>query len=112
MKLLRYGPLGQEKAGSARPRRQDPRPLRRGPRHRRRDAVAGLARPAAPARSGDTAAGLGLAAARPLRRRVSKIVAIGLNYRLHAAGGRHADPEGADFLHEGDVRRSAARTTT
>ena len=102
MKLLRYGPAGQEKPGIARPRRPHPRPLGRGQRHRRQRAVAGLARPAAPARPGEPAAGLGLAAHRRLRRR--RVEGAGDRPQLSPAraGGRHADPERADLLPQGD----------
>ena len=103
MKLLRYGPRGQEKPGLL-DRNGQIRDLSGAVGDiNGESAVAGLARPAAPARPGDPAAGLGLAAARAVRRR--RIEDRRDRAQLPAArrGGRRADPEGADLLHEGDL---------
>src|SRR6516225_4839912 len=89
---------GPGKAGPARSRRQDPRPLRGRPRHRRGGASTSLARRVAPPRPGEPAAGSRHAASRPCVGAVSKIVAIGLNYRLHAQEAGAAIPSEPIFF--------------
>ena len=82
--LLRYGPRGHEKPGLIDRNGTDPRPLRRGRRHHGEtlspaslDRLRRLDPATLPLVSGSPRLG-------PCVGGVSKIVAIGLNYRLHA----------------------------
>ena len=102
MKLLRYGPRGQEKPGL----------LDRDGKIRDLSGAVGditarrCRRPRSTGCAGSTRRHCRWSPARRGSGRASaacrRSSAIGLNYRLHAAGGRRADPEGADLLHEGD----------
>ena len=103
MKLLRYGPAGQEKPGLV---------DRDGKIRDLSGTVADIDGATLAPASLDRLRGIdpaslplvsGTPRLGPCVGRVPKFVAIGLNYRQHAARDRGRDPQGADHLHEGDV---------
>ena len=111
MKLVRFGPAGNEKPGILDKDGKHPRPVEGRAGHRRRRALARRASPRSGRPSIDKLPLVtGKPAPRRLRRRGRQLHRHRAELRRPRRRGRHADPEGADHLQQGaDLHLRAER---